>query len=305
MTSDQVIALLVDNNIEIFSNIYFSAFSITSTIWDHIITFDDEAKYIWNGDHPRLTKAAFILNRAVAAFPFRLLSSAIGIVGSRSLVEDLSEIVRKPLPRNFGLRFAEYEDSCRAFVWTFSILNTSIIATTQCLISFRIYQLWERKRIIAQLLFIISIIFVPGTLTMAIISAKVTADSIIVIPGLQFCALTSRSPLIAISLGAMALFDFLLVSLMVLNAMSCPRREDSDMIFMLHRDGALSFIAIFVIRLLGVFLTAFAASGNSYVLVTLTCALSAIVNSRLIIRIAEVKYEEDLKVLNRYSHVTF
>ncbi|KAF8879736.1 hypothetical protein BD779DRAFT_1676275 [Infundibulicybe gibba] len=294
MTSDQVIALLVDNNIEIFSNIYFSDNLNYLGPYYH---FDDEAKYIWNGDHPRLTKAAFVLNRYVVE-----LILIYAVYCSRSLVEDLSEIVVW-----FGLvlRFAEYEDSCRAFVWTFSILNTSIIATTQCLISFRIYQLWERKRIIAQLLFIISIIFVPGTLTMATISAKVTADSITVIPGLQFCALTSRSPLIAISLGAMALFDFLLVLLMVLNAMSCPRREDSDMIFMLHRDGALSFIAIFVIRLLGVFLTAFAASGNSYVLVTLTCALSAIVNSRLILRIAEVKYEEDSKVSNRYSHVVF
>ncbi|KAF8879738.1 hypothetical protein BD779DRAFT_1676277 [Infundibulicybe gibba] len=240
--NEVVASSLTSSSVKIFTNIYFSAFSITSVVWDHAITFDDEIKYIWRGSESKLTKAAFAMNRyVVELLLIYVVYCSRGLTGG-----SISEIVQvKFFDLNLSVCLAEGEKSCRVFTYAFAILSALVITATQCFVSFRIYQLWECRKIVAQLLFVISIIFVLGTLITAAFSANASATRMSVIPGLLLCELSTGSPFVPTSLGTMAIFDLLLVLLMVFNVMDYPRRHNSDMIYMLHRDGALGFIVIF------------------------------------------------------------
>ncbi|KZT02990.1 uncharacterized protein LAESUDRAFT_762408 [Laetiporus sulphureus 93-53] len=73
---------------------------------------------------------------------------------------------------------------------------------------------------------------------------------------LKTCALVSLTPeghfveLIMGSWGALVLLDVYVFVLIALNAMSKPRRRDSEILSNLYRDGVLTFFAFFALRLL-------------------------------------------------------
>ncbi|KAF8881901.1 hypothetical protein BD779DRAFT_1544916 [Infundibulicybe gibba] len=129
--------------------------------------------------------------------------------------------------------------SCRIFMWIFIITGCITIAVTQAIVAREIFNQWERRKIVARLLVIMSTIGIPALFVIAVECTRIDLRSLLVSPGAMFCGFSPlKSPWIQAAFGLLAGFDLIIILLVILNAMERPRRTDHDLIFALHRDGA-------------------------------------------------------------------
>ncbi|KAF8886987.1 hypothetical protein BD779DRAFT_1470970 [Infundibulicybe gibba] len=159
-------------------------FRLALTVWDHAITLDSEALYIWSASGlPFVAKAAYISNR----------SSAISLI---------PQILR-------------------------------------AVVAWEIFNLWERKRMIATLLVVGSMIYIPVLFVVAVECVRGDLKLLFVPPKSTFCGFAnSTSPWPKIAYGLIVASDLVVILLVILNAMARPRKTNHDLVFALHRDGA-------------------------------------------------------------------
>ncbi|KAF8881903.1 hypothetical protein BD779DRAFT_1675236 [Infundibulicybe gibba] len=227
------------------------------TVWDHVITFDSEVSYIWSRSRlPLVTKIAYVSNRYIA--DAMLVFAAYWII-----------------PQNL-----------ETFLGISILIDCVVIAFTQTIVAREIFNLWERRKTVAHLLIIISTTCIPALLIAAIQCVRIDLGFIFVLPGATFCGFaTFKSLWIQIALGIMAVFDLLIILLVISNALARPRRTNHDLIFTLHRDGAAMYTAVFVTRIVGF---AIAITSTSYVVLLPAFVISTTINCRLTAQAAKL-----------------
>ncbi|KAF8881886.1 hypothetical protein BD779DRAFT_1675225 [Infundibulicybe gibba] len=162
--------------------------------------------------------------------------------------------------------------------------GTSFVTTT-------IFDLWERRKTIARLLIIISVLYIPTLFVIAIQTLLTDPELVVPLPHARVCGASAdlESWSLQAAFGILVGADLIIILLVVLNAMSRPRRTDYDLIFALHRDGAAMYAAILAIRIITLVVTITFDPSTSLVTLAPSFAISAAVNSRLIIRVAKLK----------------
>ncbi|KAF8881889.1 hypothetical protein BD779DRAFT_1544769, partial [Infundibulicybe gibba] len=246
---------------------YLSAFSLALTVWDHAITLDSEALYIWSRSKlPFIAKAAYVSNRyiidAIFCFTAYYLSGTHTISTTR----------------------------CKTFMWTFLLSNCIVIAITQTIVAWEIFNLWERRKTVARLLIFISIIYIPVLFVLAVECMTMDTKFLINSDVSMVCSFAEfKNWRLPTAFGLITGSDLIITSLVLLNAMARPRKTNHDLIFALHRDGAAMYAAVLAIRILALILAITFNSSTSFVLLPPTAAISAIVNSRLMIRVAKLQ----------------
>ncbi|KAF8881907.1 hypothetical protein BD779DRAFT_1755109, partial [Infundibulicybe gibba] len=137
-----------------------------------------------------------------------------------------------------------------------------------------IFNLWERRKTVARLLVILSVVYVPILFITTIECARtalsinisrlfarmfltpLSLEFLLVSPGSKFCGFSSfKSPWLAIAFGLLTGADLVIVVLVILNAMARPRRANHGLVFALHRDGAAMYTVVLVTRIVALIIT--------------------------------------------------
>lgn len=213
---------------------YFTLIGVSLLVYDHCLTLPDEVLLIWSA--PRsFAKYVFLANRYLVAICLLIVADEI-------------------------CGFVAYSDiACQGILSAVSILSIYSIGMGNILMLFRVALLWEKDRAILRFLigsFIVSFIATFSTMVVVIITL---APGIKWLPAAKMCVTTSTSPvLIAVWASPMA-FEVVVLILTTYNAFSRPRSAGVQLTEILHRDGALFFLALTVLRILNI---VFAATAN-------------------------------------------
>ncbi|KAF8881910.1 hypothetical protein BD779DRAFT_1544967 [Infundibulicybe gibba] len=247
---------------------YLSAFSLAVAIWDHVTTLDSEMLYVWSHQSSlaSIAKAAYFSTRYTTDAVFML--TAYYLIGAN----------------NLSLL------SCKVFMWIFILSNCILTSIAQTIVAWEIFNLWERRKTIARLLVIISMIYIPFIFVTGIECLLIDLKFLQLSALGHLCGFSNfQSWRLQAAFGAIAASDLVIILLVVSNAMARPRRTNHDLIFALHRDGAVMYAGVLAIRIVAAVMSATLDSSASFAMVSPTTAISAIINSRLIIRVAKLQ----------------
>ncbi|KAJ4490701.1 hypothetical protein J3R30DRAFT_3678984, partial [Lentinula aciculospora] len=115
---------------------YISAASLAVILYDHLLTFDEEVSFFWR-DLRIVSFDDWQIHQSI--FLVRYFSEAV--VAYFAYVQS-------------GKAVNSNDSRCVQFVWVFSISATLIISSTQFSIIWRLFQLWNCKRIVKKSLLI-------------------------------------------------------------------------------------------------------------------------------------------------------
>ncbi|KAF8881902.1 hypothetical protein BD779DRAFT_990614 [Infundibulicybe gibba] len=233
----------------LFSSEYLSAFSVALAAWDHAITLDSEVLYIWS--RSRLP-----------------LVTKVAYISNRYIADGI----------------------CNAFFRISIIVDSIAIAFTQSIVAWEIFNLWERRTTIARLLIITSTICIPALLIAGVQCVRNDLGFLLVPLGATLCSFASfKSPWIQTAFSIITVFDLVIILLVISNALARPRRTNHDLVFSLHRDGAVMYTAVLATRAMGFVIAIAYDTSTSYVMLLPTFVISTTINCRLMARAAELQ----------------
>ncbi|KAF9808775.1 hypothetical protein IEO21_07747 [Rhodonia placenta] len=152
-----------------------------------------------------------------------------------------------------GLRAALTDLVCHVSVIFVGIYGTISIGISQLALVLRVYILWDNRYIARSMLIAGFVVCYGISATFSIIAAKNEAGTIQYALPLHECFLPSKSTYLTGTWAGMVLFDVYVLSLVIVNTLSQPRRRDSEIFAHLRRDGILTFVFTTAIRLIPLF----------------------------------------------------
>ncbi|KAF8890388.1 hypothetical protein BD779DRAFT_1517272 [Infundibulicybe gibba] len=199
-----------------------SAVGLTCLFWDHILTLDVEYSLWWaNTGVGRMSKFTFFANRYLTEMV--MVYTAYILSG----LADIPDTIPTP--------------SCDAFVWMFGIGAIVFNGISHFVILFRIYSLWDRRKVIAWVLLGSFTANLLAIIALAVLTVQQIQQTLELDPQLNLCVLTK--PLaVKLLLGLITVFDLFLTALTVYNAMEQPRRSHVEVIRSLQSTGMRFFI---------------------------------------------------------------
>ncbi|ESK86684.1 hypothetical protein Moror_10931 [Moniliophthora roreri MCA 2997] len=215
--------------IELLKSILEARFAIAASVicllYDHLLTLDLEVANVWrNPEHKPLNKVSFAINRYLTEAV--IICAAFVTGGGQSFDDESSPPFQ----------------SCKRFIWVFTISVTIIIGVSQFFINMRVYKTWETRasmNLISNCVFAVLIAAAAGLSVVGVIQAQAITH-FLKFPGV--CAFSDIPTALPIMLGLLAFFDFFLILLAMYNALEKPHQTNSDVLDSFLADGAKLFV---------------------------------------------------------------
>lgn len=248
---------------------YLAVAGLTMLLYDHVITFERERKYLW-AMRPLLVRWIVLSNRYIV--PLALIINAHAFMGINT----------------FGLT----EIFCKA--WWAAVAFISILSIAIChgIIVIKLWQLWEASRIVMWITTIGFIVAESGALLSALLTAVEALPSTHYSPLLSSCILTTRPPALRGVWAFMISFEIFACIMVVINGLSRPRRDDTFLFSILLKDGVTLFLVICVLGSINLVLSITQPSYRAELGLFYTWALSVTVWTRMLINIQDAEEEE-------------
>ncbi|KAI5115927.1 hypothetical protein M0805_009863 [Coniferiporia weirii] len=211
---------------------YLNGIGLVMLLYDHVLSFDDEVRLVWQAK-PSFAKKAFLLNKYLVP---------VVLLGWANLMNSFS---------SDGLA----DSTCRQFFVFSSLVGIISIGIANVLILLRVISLWDRKRSIAILLgsgFLVSFCATFGL--MVAVTAKVS-PGVAYNPQAHMCTLTTETKILPAVWASPMLFEILVLIFVCWNAFDRPRSRDTPLTRSLARDGMGFFAALTIFRTFNLVLT--------------------------------------------------
>ncbi|KAI0259041.1 hypothetical protein BC834DRAFT_908436 [Gloeopeniophorella convolvens] len=247
---------------------YLTAIGTAALLWDHVITFDDEVKFIWTG---RLTKvkAMFVIQRyGMILVCIAIYYATYGIKREGDKVSlDCQALT------TFVLVFG---------VWTRACTNYVVVS--------RLYVLWDYRRPVILALTTFSILAGVATTVMALVTDLALIRTVLPEP-LYFhtCTYPVRPSVWLGDWGFQVVFDVITLGLTVFSAMTRPPRIEAALITEFLSEGFILYLFVFVARLLSLVLAFIPDVPDLFIIATpLNYTASTIAVTRLVLHLERI-----------------
>ncbi|KAJ7751540.1 hypothetical protein DFH07DRAFT_826348 [Mycena maculata] len=266
--ADHALSLIIDHEASIMATRYFSAVAVALVFCDHCLTSGDEIQFIWmNTKAGSGNRAGFLINRyvteAMVAYVTYMLS---------------------------GMAGGQTDRVCQIFIWLFAIASTVFVAVSHFLIISRLYTLWDRRKIIKWILLGSFGVTISIAMAFCILAAHQVQPFLVYNPLLHMCTFTQKPWALPYMLGALTLFDGFIILMTIVNALDRPHHTQADVVTALVRDGALMFVGLFVLRFINLMMAIFGNPSNCFVTLSTVWAVCCIVNSRIQLRVENLRF---------------
>ncbi|EMD30963.1 hypothetical protein CERSUDRAFT_127678, partial [Gelatoporia subvermispora B] len=197
---------------------YLSAVGFVVLVYDYVLTVHEEVRLVWPA--PRsVAKWAFIVNRYFVISVQLVVAYAIVFKG------------------------------CKHFVFGCGMLAITSVGIANILVLHRVVILWDHRALILKIM-VAGLVFGFSAQLIAIVITLLN-----ITPGVSWsstagmCILTQPSRVLLVVWASPMLFELLVLVSMVLNALDRPRAVHQQLTRALHRDGISYFLAITVLRI--------------------------------------------------------
>lgn len=249
---------------------YTAAAGITLLLYDHMLTFGDEVKYIWKSKEWTAPKYMFFIVRY--GVPLAVLGHIIQMSG-------LSDITLS-------------DAFCRGYFAVSTAFGLTTIAMTNFIVLLRLWVLWDRDRTavaVTVFAFVLTNAVALGMLIFMItrVYATVTWD-----PRILMCSPDSRLPIGGLWIPGLV-FEVIIFVMACFNALYRPRPSHDALAKVLYRDGLTYFAVLFTMRIINVVVGFVAPLSLIFVGVFFVWCTTTITTTRLVINIRKMSEAPD------------
>ncbi|EJD45750.1 hypothetical protein AURDEDRAFT_114048 [Auricularia subglabra TFB-10046 SS5] len=246
--------------VQIFSSRYISAVGYVVLLWDTLLILPDEIERVWRGGIS-LAKLAYLLNHYMS----------ILILGM--LVHAFSGLTEMTLTKRFCTDVTSI--GLAGGVISLGIANYLVLL--------QVWQLWEQRAGIRLLLTLgwgisYSVTLIVGCLVIVDLYKVVEP-----VPGFNICGLTRIPGLVRVIWASPIVYEVLVFSFTVFNAIDRPRPADVSLASSLYRDGVLYFLSLSILRILNLVITSISPTPFVHVGSTLIWECNTVALNRLIL----------------------
>jgi len=257
-----LLPLAIENRDVINAERYLTAVALSIVVYDHILTFGDEVKYIWRRPVTSIKVLYVVLRYSVALAEIVYFQALSG------------------LPSHLSHNF------CIGSVLVVAIMGSMILVLANYIMLIRVYTLWDHRKWMLRTLHVGYFISVCASIAFVTTSISQILPHVVYDPYIfRMCLIVGRSPYwIGIWLSQ-ALFDVFLFVLTLFNAASRPRRANVKIITDLRRDGCVFYLGLFVGRFLNLALSVPTKKAYYLIAVSFVLALTTVSVTRLVLRV--------------------
>ncbi|EPS94428.1 hypothetical protein FOMPIDRAFT_1134382 [Fomitopsis schrenkii] len=189
-------------------------------LYDHALSLGTEVALVWRG---KWTLLSVIMTVDIYVREIGLVLLAIGSASSLF----------------WAARGADWCTSLLIFILFYGML---IAASVNSIVLYRVYRLWDDRKTVARTLIGGFITCYAATLVFSVLTG------IHLSPGMQFlvdprvCSFARKSFYTSIMWSWIVLYDLCVLVLLFVRILGSPRKQNSQFIGMLYRDGFLTFL---------------------------------------------------------------
>jgi len=241
---------------------YLSAVALSILVYDYILTFGDEVRYIWRRPISNIKVLYLMLRYSV-------------LVAELVYFQALS-----------GLSTHLTHDFCVGSFIVVASVGSIALALANYVMLIRVYTLWDHRKWVLQTLYVCYVLSVCATIAFVVATCVELIPRMIYDPIIfRMCLIVGRTPYwIGIWLSQ-GFFDVFLFVLTLFNAASRPRRANVKIITDLRRDGCVFYLALFGGRFLNIALSIPTSQEYYPIAVSLVLSLTTVTVTRLVLRV--------------------
>ncbi|THG95546.1 hypothetical protein EW026_g6124 [Hermanssonia centrifuga] len=223
-----------DVAVSLLATKYLAASGLICVLWDHMLTFTDEVKYIWIGGRWDYVRVLFLLNRYM---------NEAGLLYTAYMACIHHWIHRGVLVILLANEQTGYERSarCVGFMTAIATLAVISISTANVFMTLRYYALWDHRRSVIVALWSAFGVSYMTIFVLFILTVSDFHDHAQYSPFLQTCILSNKPMSLVGIWASMLAFDVFTLVLAVAGALERPYRHNVDVIVNFQRDGAIFF----------------------------------------------------------------
>ncbi|KAI0256436.1 hypothetical protein BJV78DRAFT_466837 [Lactifluus subvellereus] len=147
-----------------------------------------------------------------------------------------------------GLATTHTTTKCRTLMLTVASYSVISTLTANVVVFLRVIVLWDKSSRVVLFLFSILVLSFLATVTCVAASMVILEPDIIYSPFAEQCFLAKTTPTLTAIWAAPLGWEFSVIILTAYNALSRPRRSESPLVRILHRDGMLFFVTVTLLR---------------------------------------------------------
>ncbi|KAJ3880264.1 hypothetical protein F5051DRAFT_171296 [Lentinula edodes] len=249
---------------------YLSGVALSVMVYDHLLTLNEEFSNIWaapNRDY--FQKLMFVINR------YYTEAMVMYVVYVCSGLANLDDAVSVADSSGFSLSLQQYSPPP---------------LTAAVFITLRVYHSWDKRKRVAIILLVAFIIFMAAAAALAVISAVDVQPAIHFVSFLKACMVPDIPITFPFMMGTLLGFDLFIILVAFFNAFERPHKTHADVLDTLHRDGARSFVAIFLLRLGCLIVSVVGMPADCFGALSVMWTLTAIISSRIHLRVEGLKF---------------
>ncbi|KAH9963771.1 hypothetical protein BC827DRAFT_88101 [Russula dissimulans] len=257
-----LLSLAIKNRHVIIAERYVSAVALAMFVYDYMLTFEDEVRYIWRRPVTNV-KVLYIVLRYGVAFAELVYFQALS-----------------------GLTTHMSHNVCVGAILVVAIAGSMALVLANYIMLIRVYTLWDHRKWMLRTLHVGYFVSVCATIAFVASSIVQLLPHMVYDPYIfHMCLIVGRSPYwIGIWLSQV-FFDVFLFILTLFNAASRPRRANVKIITDLRRDGCLFYLGLFFGRFLNIALSIPTSKEYYPIAVSFVLSLSTVTVTRLVLRV--------------------
>ncbi|KAH8119509.1 hypothetical protein DFH11DRAFT_1500977 [Phellopilus nigrolimitatus] len=194
---------------------YLNGIGLVIMLYDHILTFGDEVRFVWHAK-PSFAKKAFLANR------YLVPAVLIGVANVMNRFDDNSVIT---------------DTTCRNFFTFSSLLGVISIGIGNVLVLLRVINLWERNRVKSIFMMMGFLISFFATFSLMVVVIVKMLPGLTYIKEVHMCVSTIKVDELSAVWASPMLFEVIVLVLVCWNSLDRPRSQDSQLARSLARDG--------------------------------------------------------------------
>jgi len=267
---EAALAGLIQGLQDVLVSRYCSAIGIMIILWENLITFDQEYRFVWKGP-PSLTKYAFLLNRYVT--PIIFIVVVIEMCGSFN-----------------GVTFTNA--GCRVFLILTQCVGSVEIMVANMVALQRVLALWKGNRGMRLFLYGVYAASVCVTISLLALAMSKIAPSIEWNSYVNTCTIINVPGSWPVMWGAPMFFEITIVTCVVIHALASPRSAQVPLARALQRDGIFFFVSVVILRVANMSIAVSVRTSLKLVAIFIIWALETTLFNRFVLRQRKAELEQ-------------
>ncbi|KZT66450.1 hypothetical protein DAEQUDRAFT_730290 [Daedalea quercina L-15889] len=242
---------------------YICGACISLMLYDHALSLGEEIELVRRRTRSRV---ALLLLIDVVLRECGILFFAIGTSGFIDIGEQVSE--------------------CYALIIFIMFYGSLSAASAHSIVLYRIFILWDNRKFISYTLISGFFLCFGATVVLSVFEGERLSDQFTYIS--HACIFSSsRSKYMIAVWCPMVIYNFCVLVFLFVGILGNPRRQDSQIVFLLYRDGFLMFMVL--LRIARLIPSTFVNAGEIFPVLIVTWTLESMLSRRLLLRVRQIE----------------